>query len=148
MERDAAWRVDRQGREFAGCCLLMTLADYARLGQFVLADGMAAGRRVVPPGWIAQSTRRQIDNGRAPPAGYGYLWWIGPDAFEASGIYGQSILIYPADRIVIAVNSQWAKPDDPELFKALGAFQKAVREAVLAAAPAPAGKSTASDARR
>jgi CubicO group peptidase (beta-lactamase class C family) len=41
MERDAAWHVDNQGRELAGCCLLMTLADYARLGQFALDDGVA-----------------------------------------------------------------------------------------------------------
>lgn len=148
MERDAAWRVDRQGREFAGCCLLMTLGDYARLGQFVLDAGIAGGRRELPPGWIEQSTRRQIDNGRAPPAGYGYLWWIGPDAFEASGIYGQSILIYPKDRIVIAVNSQWPKPDDPELFKALGAFQKAVHDAAAAVVVSPEDTSTASGARR
>jgi CubicO group peptidase (beta-lactamase class C family) len=130
MERDAAWHVDRQGREFAGCCLLMTLGDYARLGQFVLDDGVIDGRRVTAPGWVAESTRRQIDNGRAPPAGYGYLWWIGPEAFEASGIYGQSILIYPKDRLVIVVNSEWSSPDDKALFDALVAFQQGVRAAV------------------
>jgi len=129
MERDGAWRVDRQGREFAGCCLFMTLADYARIGQFVLDDGVAHGKRITAPGWIAESTQRQIDNGRTPPAGYGYFWWIGTEAFEASGIYGQSILIYPKDRLVIVVNAQWPSPDAKELFEALGAFQKAVRDA-------------------
>lgn len=132
MARDAAWRVDPQGRELAGCCLLMTLGDYARLGQFVLDDGMIDGRRVVPPGWIAESTSRQVDNGRPAPAGYGYFWWIGPEAFEASGIYGQSILIVPKERLVIAVNSQWPKPDDKALFDALSAFQRAVRTAAAA----------------
>ena len=136
MERDAAWHVDRQGREFAGCCLLMTLADYARLGQFALDDGVANGKRILPPGWIAESTRRQIDNGRPAPAGYGYLWWIGPEAYEASGIFGQSILVYPKDRLVIAVNSQWASPDDKALFEALHAFHGAVRRAAMADAAA------------
>jgi CubicO group peptidase (beta-lactamase class C family) len=129
MERDAAWRVDHQGREFTGCCLFMTLADYARIGQFVLDDGVARGKRITALGWIAESTKRQIDNGRKPPAGYGYFWWIGLDAFEASGIYGQSILIYPKDRLVIAVNSQWPKPDEKKSFDALGAFEQAVRDA-------------------
>ena len=132
MARDAAWRVDPNGRELAGCCLLMTLGDYARLGQFVLDDGVIDGRRVVPAGWIAESTSRQIANGRPAPAGYGYFWWIGAEAYEASGIYGQSILVYPKDRVVIAVNSQWAKPDQPEDFAALGAFQKAARDAAVA----------------
>jgi CubicO group peptidase (beta-lactamase class C family) len=137
MERDAAWHVDGQGREYAGCCLLMTLADFARLGQFALDDGVVHGRRILPRGWIAESTRRQIDNGRPAPAGYGYLWWIGPEAYEASGIYGQSILVYPKDRIVIAVNSKWPSPDQKALFEALGAFQGAVRKAALAADPRP-----------
>jgi len=132
MERDAAWHVDNQGRELAGCCLLMTLADYARLGQFALDDGVAGGKRVLPAGWMAESTQRQIDNGRPAPAGYGYFWWIGPEAYEASGIYGQSILVYPKDRLVIAVNSAWPAPDDKALFAALGAFQKAVRDAARA----------------
>jgi CubicO group peptidase (beta-lactamase class C family) len=132
MERDAAWQVDPMGRELAGCCLFMTLADYARLGQFVLDGGVAQGRPVTAPGWIAQSTRAQISNGRPAPAGYGYFWWIGAEAFEASGIYGQSILVYPKDRVVIAVNSQWSAPDRPEDFAALGAFQKAARDAAVA----------------
>jgi CubicO group peptidase (beta-lactamase class C family) len=129
MARDAAWQVDPMGRELAGCCLFMTLGDYARLGQFVLDSGVIDGRPVTAPGWIEQSTRAQIGNGRPAPAGYGYFWWIGAEAFEASGIYGQSILVYPKDRVVIAVNSQWAAADKPEDFAALGAFQKAARDA-------------------
>ncbi len=132
MERDALWRTDRKGRETAGCCLAMTLADYARIGQFVLDGGLAGGKPVTAPGWIEESTRVQIANGHAPPAGYGYFWWIGADAYEASGIYGQSILVYPKDRIVIVVNSAWPKADAPELFAALGAFHQAVRAAVQA----------------
>ncbi len=132
MERDALWRVDHKGREVAGCCLAMTLADYARIGEFALDDGVADGKRVTPPGWIAQSTRVEIANDRPPPYGYGYFWWIGPQAYEASGIYGQSILVYPKDRIVIVVNSAWPKADAKGSFEALGAFDKAVRTAVEA----------------
>jgi CubicO group peptidase (beta-lactamase class C family) len=139
MESDALWRVDRKGREVAGCCLAMTLADYARIGEFALENGAADGKPVTPPGWIAQSTSVQIANGRPAPFGYGYFWWIGPEAYEASGIFGQSILVYPKDRIVIVVNSAWPKADAKALFEALGAFQKAVRAAV-AAAPEAAPK--------
>ena len=133
MERDASWQVDRHGREYAGCCLRMTLADFARIGQFALEDGIADGRHIVPPGWIAKSTHRQIENGRPPPAGYGYMWWVGPEAYEASGIYGQSILVFPKDRLVIVVNSAWPSPNAQELFDALVAFQRAVRDAASSA---------------
>jgi CubicO group peptidase (beta-lactamase class C family) len=132
MERDGAWRVDPKGREFAGCCLLATLGDFARLGQFVLDDGVVDGKRILPPGWIAESTKVQITHDRPLPSGYGYFWWIGAEAFEASGIYGQSILIYPKDRLVIVVNSQWPEPDAKALFGALSAFQGAVRKAAVA----------------
>ena len=62
----------------------------------------------------------------------GYFWWIGARAYEASGINGQSILVYPKARIVIAVNSAWPRPDAPELFRALQRFQGATYDAVMA----------------
>jgi len=133
MERDGAWNVDRQGREFAGCCLLATLADFARIGQFALEGGIADGKQIVPADWIAESTRAQISNGRPAPAGYGYFWWIGPEAYEASGIFGQSILVYPKDRLVIVVNSAWPKADEKASFDALSAFHRAVRAAAMQA---------------
>lgn len=134
MEQDGVWMIDGQGREAAGCCISMTLRDYARVGQFALDGGMAGGKPVVAPGWIAESTKVQIPNGQPAPNGYGYFWWIGARAYEASGINGQSILVYPKERIVIAVNSAWARPDQPADFAALGKFQGAVRDAVVAAA--------------
>jgi CubicO group peptidase (beta-lactamase class C family) len=132
MERDAIWMIDGRGREAAGCCISMTLRDYARVGQFALDGGVAGDKRVVPPDWIAQSTRVQIANGQKPPNGYGYFWWIGPRAFEASGINGQSILVYPKERIVIAINSAWPQADTPELFADLRKFQTAIHDAVMA----------------
>jgi CubicO group peptidase (beta-lactamase class C family) len=129
MERDAVWHVDRQGRELAGCCLVMTLADFARLGQFALEDGVAGGNRILPEGWIQESTRRHIS---LDESDYGYLWWVGSDSYEASGIYGQSIRIYPRDQLVIVVNSKWPKPDDKDLRDALCAFQDSVHRAATA----------------
>jgi CubicO group peptidase (beta-lactamase class C family) len=135
MERDAYWATDPQGRELAGCCLYMTLADYARVGQFALDDGVIGGKAVTAPGWIAESTRVQIANDQPAPAGYGYFWWIGAHAFEASGIFGQSILVYPKERLVIVVNSAWPKPVGKEFFAALSQFQGAVRDAAASGAP-------------
>ena len=76
MERDATWMLDPAGHERGGCCMSMTLGDYARVGQFMLDGGVARGQQVLPDGWIPQATTAQITNG-APPAGYGYFWWLG-----------------------------------------------------------------------
>ena len=80
MERDAVWMVDRGGLELGGCCISMTLRDYGRIGQFMLDGGMAAGKPVLPDGWVQEATKVQIANGLT---GYGYFWWIGPEAFRS-----------------------------------------------------------------
>jgi CubicO group peptidase (beta-lactamase class C family) len=129
MERDATWLVDLAGHERGGCCLSMTLGDYARVGQFMLDGGKAQGRQILPDGWIAKATTGQIFNG-APPPGYGYFWWIGQGgAYQASGIFGQSISIIPDERLVIVVNSAWPSAVGRELFVARSAFLNAVRAA-------------------
>ena len=132
MEREAAWMVDRGGLELGGCCISMTLRDYGRFGQFMLDGGMARGQPVLPAGWVGEATRVQIANGLT---GYGYFWWIGPEAFEAEGIYGQSILVYPKDRLVVVINSAWKRADDDADWVAMTVFQKAVRAAAKAAHP-------------
>ncbi len=133
MESDATWLLDVAGHERGGCCLSMTLADYARFGQFMLDGGVGQGpqqgRQILPDGWIEQATTAQIRNG-APPAGYGYFWWIGTGgAYQASGIFGQSISVVPDQRLVIVLNSAWPTAVGRELFVARSAFLNAVREA-------------------
>jgi CubicO group peptidase (beta-lactamase class C family) len=129
MERDATWLVDRAGHERGGCCMSMTLGDYARVGQFMLDGGVAQGARILPDGWIGQATTAQIANG-APPAGYGYFWWLGQGgAYQASGIFGQSISVVPDERLVIVINSAWPSAVGRELFVARSAFLNAVRAA-------------------
>ncbi|HEX5690963.1 MAG TPA: hypothetical protein VFX76_13210, partial [Roseiflexaceae bacterium] len=40
--------------------------------------------------------------------GYGYQWWTYPGAnYGAQGIFGQAITIIPAERLVVAVVSNW-----------------------------------------
>jgi len=127
MERDATWLVDVAGHERGGCCLSMTVGDYARMGQFMLDGGVAQHAKILPDGWISQATTAQITNG-APPSGYGYFWWLGPaGSYQASGIFGQSITIIPDERLVIVINSAWPSAVGRELFVARSAFLNAVR---------------------
>lgn len=129
MERDATWLTDIAGHERGGCCMSMTVGDYARIGQFMLDGGVAQGRQILPDGWIAQATSRQITDG-APPAGYGYFWWLGQGgAYQASGIFGQSISIIPDERLVIVLNSAWPTAVGRDLFVARSAFLNAIRAA-------------------
>src|SRR4051794_34408228 len=58
MEQDAVWMTDLAGHERGGCCISMTLRDYARVGQFILDGGKAGGKQVTPVGWTTEATAR------------------------------------------------------------------------------------------
>ncbi len=106
MGQDAVWMLDPGGQERGGCCISMSLRDYGRVGLFIAGGGKAGGRQIVPADWTAEATRVQIDSGNPPPAGYGYFWWIRPyGAYEAVGIFGQSITTFKDEGLIIVVNS-------------------------------------------
>jgi CubicO group peptidase (beta-lactamase class C family) len=111
MERDAEWMIDDVGHEQGGCCLAITLRDYARFGQFILDGARIDGTPIVAEGWLADATRSHVSTGGS--SGYGYQWWTrGDGAFEGRGIYGQTLHIDPSRRLVIVINSATERPTD------------------------------------
>ncbi len=131
MEQDAIWLLGNTGHEISGCCISASLRDYARLGLFILGDGIAGGKPVLPDDWIAQATTKQADIGQ-PGRGYGYQWWTNDDgSFAAQGIFGQGIFVDPKRKLIIASNGDWPTATDPD---GVGAererFYKAVQSAV------------------
>jgi CubicO group peptidase (beta-lactamase class C family) len=131
MERDAVWMTDLAGRERGGCCISMTLRDYARVGEFILDGGKAHGKQIVPPDWTREATKIEIDNDSPPPGGYGYFWWVrSPDRYDAVGIFGQSISTYRKERVIVVQNAAWPTA----VGKELSAARNAMLAGVLAAA--------------
>lgn len=128
FEGDLFWMVDPRGGNIGGCCLSITLADYARMGQFAL-DG---GKGIVPEGWFAEAGSSQVTFGPAAPGfGYGYQWWTYPGAtYGAQGIFGQGITLVPEKGLVIAYVGNWAKASGgPERAQFLAMTQKIAAEA-------------------
>jgi CubicO group peptidase (beta-lactamase class C family) len=125
MEQDALWVEDIAGHERGGCCMSMTLRDYGRIGQFLLGDGVAGGKRVLPEGWVQDATSPHVKD---PP--YGYFWWLTPGGYEAEGIFGQSISIFPDEHLVVVQNAAWPAAWDDKLDEARMAMLGAVRAAV------------------
>ena len=129
MERDAEWMVDDVGHEQGGCCLAMTLRDYGRFGQFILDGARVDGQPIVPENWLADATRTQVSTGAA--TGYGYQWWTRKDGtFEGRGIYGQTLHIDRARRLVIVLNSATEQPTGRTSGRARQAFIAAVQAEV------------------
>ena len=140
MERDAEWMIDDVGHEQGGCCLAMTLRDDGRFGQFVLDGARVGGTPVVAANWLAEATRTQVATGAAG-SGYGYQWWTRDDGtFEGRGIYGQTLHIDRARRLVIVINSAAAQPTDRSAGQARQEFIAAIETAVDAEQPRPGAK--------
>jgi CubicO group peptidase (beta-lactamase class C family) len=126
MERDAEWMIDDVGHEQGGCCLAVTLRDYGRFGQFILDGARVDGRSIVPENWLADATRTQVPTGAG--TGYGYQWWTRDDGtFEGRGIYGQTLHIDRARRLVIVLNSATEQPTGRPSGQARQAFIAAVK---------------------
>lgn len=125
MERDAEWMIDDVGHEQGGCCLAVTLRDYGRFGQFILDGARIGGQPIVAVNWLADATRTQVPTGAG--GGYGYQWWTRDDGtFEGRGIYGQTLHIDRARRLVIVLNSATEQPTGRPAGLARRAFIAAV----------------------
>jgi CubicO group peptidase (beta-lactamase class C family) len=125
-EQDAVWMLDQAGVELGGCCISMTLRDYARFGLFFM-DG---GKGVLPDGWVKQASSKQVMSD-FQGLGYGYFWWTHDDGtYEAVGIFGQSIFIDPKAHLVIVTNSAWPEADATPRYIVHDAYVAAVRKAL------------------
>jgi CubicO group peptidase (beta-lactamase class C family) len=133
MERDAEWMVDDVGHEQGGCCLGMTLRDYGRFGQFILDGSRFVGLPMVADTRLPVATRSHVSI--APGSGYGYQWWTRDDGtFEGRGIYGQTLHIDRARRLVIVLNSATEEPVNRAAGQARQEFIAAISAALDAEA--------------
>lgn len=132
MEAEGLWQLEsEEGLELGGLGVSACLRDIGRFGLWVMEGGLAAdGRRVLPAGWrdlAGQPDCAATAFGRlmaSSPAGYGYHWWALPGApfadglhagaFLALGAFGQRIYINPAEQVVVAIQSAWRQPADPD----------------------------------
>src|SRR5690606_6646209 len=85
-----------------------TARDLARLGQFWLQDGVWAGRRILPEGWMRYMTTPSGPQPEASQPGYGATLWLygarhklPEGSFAAQGNRGQTVMVVPAQRLVI-----------------------------------------------
>lgn len=131
MAHDAYWNKDDcDGSDTGGSGLSATLADYARLGQFMLDGGRIDGHTVIAGAWLHGAVRRQAAVGE-PGRGYGYLWWTDTDgSYAAIGIFGQMVYVDPSRKLVIAQVAAWPQATSDALVAARRAFVARVKRAV------------------
>jgi CubicO group peptidase (beta-lactamase class C family) len=121
MESDATWWLESpDGLEIGGSGLSATLRDYGRFGLFLMNDGVAAGDKILPDGWVRDAGSSKTIGGKI--VDYGYMTWplaahpgsTNNGAFQAIGIYGQHIYVNPREHVVIVVWGALPKPSGME----------------------------------
>lgn len=126
FEGELFWIVDPVGTSIGGCCLSLTLRDYARFGLLALEGGKGVTSR----GWFREASRAHHGAG-APGHGYGYQWWTYPGGmWGAQGIFGQAVTILPGKRAVIVQLGNWPRASDPALRAEMIRFFARVGEAL------------------
>ena len=113
---DAVFEVDASGTQVGSSYVYATARDYARFGLLYLNDGVFAGERILPEGWVKYTTTPASDS----EGGYGSLFWLNKggrmktipeDMFSCNGHDGQQIYIIPSKELVIVVLGYSPKPD-------------------------------------
>lgn len=115
-----AWKRTPKGLADTEGGLYLRPRDLAKLGLLYMKDGVWEGKRILPEGWVKDSTAWHVGASRGR-RGYGYKWWVlarkGPgtyDAYAALGYGGQRLIVVP-ELELIAVFTGWNIYDKPEL---------------------------------
>jgi len=111
------WQAGLDGVASAASGLRMRPRDLARIGELVAADGMWAGRTVVPSDWIRTMLRPCVPN--AWGGDYGYHWYLGESGGHrwaaAMGNGGQRLIVLPDLELVVVVLA--GNYDEPEQWR-------------------------------
>jgi CubicO group peptidase (beta-lactamase class C family) len=91
-----------------------TARDWARFGLLFLNDGVFNNERILPEGWVKQTT---TPSPAAKKGEYGFQFWLNrgklnnssekaftgapPDMFYAGGFEGQNVFIVPSKKLVV-----------------------------------------------
>ena len=109
----AVMETDASGNFVASSFMYATARDWARFGQLYLNDGVWAGERILPEGWVAYS---RTPAPHAPDGRFGAHFWLRipegyscaskdeplpSDAFHAVGHEGQLLTIVPSRSLVV-----------------------------------------------
>ncbi|KGM08631.1 beta-lactamase, partial [Cellulomonas bogoriensis 69B4 = DSM 16987] len=108
----ATWEQSPQGIDTGGFGLALRTEDIACFGQLLLQDGVWQGRQVLPEGWVAEASARQVRSVHSESdwtEGYGYQLWRSRHGYRADGAFGQFCLVLPEHQAVVVMTS--ATPD-------------------------------------
>ncbi len=103
------WQTWPPGRQQGFSGLFARTEDIAKLGLLHLQGGRWDGRQLLPAGWVAQATSKQVGNPeRTEPdwrQGYGFQFWMARHGYRGDGAFGQFCVVLPEQDTVVAITA-------------------------------------------
>ena len=112
--KSAVMEPSESGNLVGSSFMYATARDWARFGLLYLQDGVWAGERILPEGWVDYSRE---PTPKAPRGEYGAQWWLNvgarnnpanrllpdvpTDAYFCRGFEGQFVTVIPSKKLVI-----------------------------------------------
>lgn len=112
----ATARFDAAGTFIGSSFLFATARDFARFGQLYLQDGVWAGRRLLPEGWVQYARTPTFQQADCIDGPYGAHWWLGlagSQTFSANGYEGQYVVVCPDRDLVLVRHGVTPEADQP-----------------------------------
>ncbi len=112
--QSAVLETDASGAPVGAAYMWATARDWARFGQLYAQDGVLAGQRLLPEGWVAYSAAPTpggfvgygagfwTNQGESPGAKRRIEQGMPADAFMARGAFGQFVVVVPSRQLVVA----------------------------------------------
>ena len=124
--RSAIIEPDASGTFVGSSFSYATARDWARFGLLYLQDGVWAGERILPEGWVKYTT---TPTPKAPKGEYGAYWWLNAgnpvdsenrlypsvpaDLYLARGYEGQNVIVIPSRNLVLVHLGACIPPSGP-----------------------------------
>jgi CubicO group peptidase (beta-lactamase class C family) len=111
-------RFDPSGSWIASSFCFCTPRDFARFGLLYLRDGVWAGERILPEGWVDYARTPASVQPAESEMGYGAHWWLADDGlgtFAAQGYAGQYLWLVPALDLIVVRNGETEAERRPHL---------------------------------
>jgi CubicO group peptidase (beta-lactamase class C family) len=103
------WQTWPPGRQQGFSGLFARTEDIAKLGLLHLQKGRWDGRQLLPAGWVAQASSKQVGNPeRTEPdwrQGYGFQFWRARHGYRGDGAFGQFCVVLPEQDTVVAITA-------------------------------------------
>ena len=99
VSKDIKCVLSPDGYSWGGSGVICTLRDFAKIGEFLLSNGIVNGEQLIPKEYMERATSKQVDptfhGYECHKKGYGYQIWMHPHGYMMSGLGGQFVYCFP-----------------------------------------------------